>query len=104
MTDRVKVTITGYYALPDDPVARAQAYHTMDRAECVAIDARTNPVDLLAACDGVTMTVELATGDPWQICVCGTQRRHHLSDGTIRPTPWSDDTCDGFQPAGETEQ
>lgn len=34
------------------------------------------------------------------ICECGAPRRYHAEDGTIKPNPWSDETCDGFTPAG----
>ena len=40
---------------------------------------------------------------PGAVCVCGVERRYHRNDGTIQPTPWSDETCEGFDPAGSDQ-
>lgn len=40
---------------------------------------------------------------PGDLCACGIARKYHLTDRGIRPAPWTDDTCDGFTPAGGEE-
>ena len=56
---------------------------------------RGNDFDLLHEWAG---SLEPAPTD--EMCACGIARRYHLGDGTIQANPWSDETCDGFIPAG----
>jgi hypothetical protein len=64
MTDRVKVTITGYYDLPGNMDKRLAGYGTTDPAGCAWSLRHNEPTDLLPFCDDVTMTVELVTEPP----------------------------------------
>lgn len=55
---KAKVTIVGYYEVPDDQLQ--EAYGTTDPAECIALDGRDiEPMHMLELCDTVTMKIEV---------------------------------------------
>ena len=105
MTDWVDVTITGRYALPDDPALRQRRYGTIETPECLLTDAHSDPAAIIGCCEGVYMSLVLAEGDPSDVCQCSIKRRFHVGpDATIQSNPFSNEECDGFMlAAGEEE-
>ena len=97
MSDWVEVTITARYPLPGDPAERQARYGTTETALCILADTRLDPADLIGRCEGVYTSLVLAEGDLSDVCRCSIKRRFHVGAGaTIKATPWSDETCDGF--------
>lgn len=50
---KVKVTITGYYDIPDDPKERFNRYATTDLAECIDTDRKSAAEDLDLLMEGL---------------------------------------------------